>query len=401
MKKILLLLTIVFLSSCDNGVEKWEPEGPQKPPPTGETGIKYDERAKEIYDNIQTHYKVAGSGLYKENYPTQSGEPFYSYLWSYDATISGIALLTELGYNVAYEEAVSNFDKYWRNGAAGNNIGGFGSSTNGTSGGGTRFYDDNSIVGISLVEAYHITGNSTFLERAKQIVEFLKSGEDNILGGAIWWNESQKNQDGVADSNKPTCSNGYATQFLLKYYEVCSASEKADVLAFAKRLYDWLKENLRDVDYCYWNDLNNKGGINKTKWTYNTGVMVQNGICLFRITGEQSYLNEAILSAQGAFDYFVKTRNGVTLSYPDNDPWFNTKLLRAYIDLAPYYSEADRYIQAYTKFINHGYDNARTNNGFFYEDWTGAYPKRYYSLLMQAAVVESYAAIAKYENSKQ
>ena len=399
MKKLLsylLSLVVILLVSCSDDTEKWKPDGPQKPPVTPGDEVNYKERAKEIFDKIQVHYRVAANGLYKENYPQQPGDQSYSYLWPYDGVVSGAALLTELGYSVNFEAMTLNFNLYWREGAAGNNIPGFGSSTNGTTGGGTRFYDDNSIVGINLVDAYEITKNEIFLDRARQVVQFLKSGEDDKLGGALWWNEDQKDITGDANSNKPACSNGYATQFLLRYHSVCSASEKADVLAFAKRLYNWLKTNLKDTDHCYWNDKNNQGMINKTKWTYNTGVMIQNGICLYRITGENGYLNDAIASAQGAYDFFVKTRNGVTLAYPDHDPWFSTKLLRAYIDLAPLHAKADSYIEAYAKFINHGYDKARTDAGFFYEDWTGASPKRYYSLLMQAAVVESYAALALY-----
>lgn len=403
MKKILfffLSMAVILPISCGNGVEEWEPDGPQTPPVTPGKEVNYKERGKEIFDKVNQYYRVAGSDLYCENYPKQPGDQTYSYLWPYDGIVSGAALLTQLGYQVNYETMVLNFNKYWRQGAAGNNIPGFGSSTNGTTGGGTRFYDDNSIVGINLIDAYEITGNTAFLDRAREVVQFLKSGEDNTLGGALWWNEDQKNQTGVADSNKPACSNGYATQFLLRYHAVCSAAEKADVLAFAKRLYNWLSTNLKDTDHCYWNDKNNQGVVNKTKWTYNTGVMIQNGICLYRITGENAYLNDAIASAQGAYDFFVKTRNGVTLSYPDHDPWFSTKLLRAYIDLAPLYEKADSYIQAYAKFINHGYDKARTDAGFFYEDWTGASPKRYQLLLMQDAVIESYAALALYMNEK-
>jgi rhamnogalacturonyl hydrolase YesR len=296
---------------------------------------------------------------------------------------------------------VDNFEKYFREGANGNSIGGYGSSTNGTIGGGTRFYDDNAIVGISLVEAYEVTGEDRFKQRAKRIIPFLLSGEDDILGGGLWWNENQKNLPGVGDSNKPTCSNGYATLFLLKYYTICDEAEKADVLAFAKRQYEWLIANLKDPsDNCYWNDKNASGGINYTKWTYNTGVMVENGVHLFRLTGDQAYLNQAIASAQGAYDYFVKPRNGIALTYPDHDPWFNTKLLRAYIGLKPYYAQADGYIKTYLNFINNGYDKARTNEGFFYEDWTGAAAKRYQSLLMQAAVVESYGALSIYLNEK-
>jgi hypothetical protein len=320
-----------------------------------------------------------------------------SYLWPFVSVVSGAATLAEIGYQVDYAALADTYQKYYTTGAHGNNIAGYGSSTNGTTGGGTRFYDDNSIVGISLVESYNLTKEQRFLDRAAKIVTILKNGVDDKLGGAIWWNEDEKNIPGNANSNKPACANGYATLFLLDYYTICPADEKASVLAFAKSEYAWLKANLRDpADKCYWNDKNASGVVNTFKWTYNTGVMIQNGVRLYRITGDQAYLDDAIESAQGSFDYFVKTRNNQTLTYPTSDPWFNTKLLRGYIDLSPLYKTADTYVQAYLNFINHGYDKARTNDGFFYEDWTGGNPGRYYSLLMQAAVVESYGALSLY-----
>ncbi|MFW6328221.1 MAG: glycoside hydrolase family 76 protein, partial [Bacteroidota bacterium] len=134
--------------------------------------------------------------------------------------------------------------------------------------------------------------------------------------------------------------------------------------------------------------------INHTRWTYNSGVMIQVGIEMFEITGKQNYLDEAVSASQGAYDFFVKPRNGLAISYPDHDPWFNTKLLDAYIDVEPYFQAAKDYIDNYLNFINYGYENARTSEGFFYEDWTGESPKRYYSLLMQASVVESYGALS-------
>lgn len=392
-------LIIILFSACDDGSEPYIPKPPSKPPVVTDT-VKSDVRAKAMFDLITQHYKLS-NGLYKESHPTQSGDPSISYLWPYVSLVSGAATLAELNYDVNYAGMSDLYEKYYRTGANGNSIGGYGSSTNGFTGGGTRFYDDNAIVGISLMEAYHITKEPRFLERAARIVPFLESGFDNMLGGAIWWNEDEKNISGNANSNKPACANGYATLFLLEYYKACPETEKAAVLLFAKNLYKWLFENLRDpADKCYWNDLNTAGAVNKTKWTYNTGVMIQNGVRLYQITGEQRYLNEAIESAQGAYDFFVKTRNNIPFTYPDHDPWFNTKLLRGYIDLQPYYKNADNYIQAYYKFTNYGYDNARNSSGFFYEDWTGGSPKRYYILLMQAAVVESYGSLALYLKSK-
>lgn len=396
MRNLLILVAALFMLSCGDGSEAYNPKPPIVPPVVADS-VKCDVRGKEIFDLITKNYKLS-NGLYKENNPTQTGDPANSYLWSYVGILSGAATLTQIGYDVNYTLLVDNYEKYFRPGANGNNIGGYGSSTTGTTGGGTRFYDDNSIVGVSLMEAYNLTKEQRFLDRAAVIVTFLKSGVDNLLGGAMWWNEDEKNIANDGNSNKPTCANGYATLFLLEYYFDCPAAEKASILSFAKTEYAWLKTNLQDPgDKCYWNDMNSAGAVNTTKWAYNTGVMIQNGIRLYRITGDQTYLNDAIASAQGAYDYFVKSRNNIALTYPDNDPWFNTKLLRGYIDLEPLYSNADNYIQVYYNFINNGYKKARTADEFFYEDWTGANPKRYYWVLNQAAVVESYGALSLYK----
>ena len=319
-------------------------------------------------------------------------------MWPYDGLVSGAAALHALGYDVNYTDMVDRFDVYYRTSSGSVNVGGYGSSTNGTTGGGTRYYDDNSIVGIDLVEAYSLTNNQTYLTKAKQIVEFLKSGEDNTFGGGLWWNEDEKNIPGNENSNKPSCANGYAILFLLDYYSVCSQSEKAEVLAFAKRLYDWVVANLRDpADGCYWNDKQASGSIREVKWTYNTGAMISNGVRLYKITGEQTYLDSAIASSDGAYNYFVRPLNGLALAYPDHDPWFTTKLVRAFIDIEPYYKNAGNYIKTFINFLDYAYENARLSSGLFYEDWTGTDPKRAEQLLMQDAALESLGIIALYK----
>jgi len=393
-----LSVFIILLVSC--GGSDVEPYNP--PPNNGNgnnngTTVVFHKRAKEQFDIVNQFYRMTLSGnsyLYREELNGSA----YSFLWPFDAMISGIAALNRLGYSVNYEAMVDNYEKYYRASAGGVNVPGYGSSTDGTNGGGTRFYDDNSIVGIELVEAYRKTQQQKYLDRCAIVYAFLQSGLDNVMGEALWWNEEQRNQPGVGDSNKPTCSNGYATNFLLNYYAICPQAQKADVLAFAQKLYNWLKTNLQDPsDKTYWNDKNASGNINQTKWTYNSGVMALNGILLYRITGQQQYLDDAKATATGAYNFFVKPRNGLSLSYPDHDPWFNTKLLKAYIEIASYLPAAKGYIDTYISFINNGYDKARLTNGLFYEDWTGAQQGRYKDLLHQAAVIESYALIALYK----
>ncbi len=393
------ILPAFAIACAGSDIEEYKPvDKPQPPAPVEE--ISYSERALELFDVINLCYKVTSgptAGLYNENYPKGSSDMSASFLWPYDGLMSGVAALYKLGYtDIGYEEAVDRFECYWRDSGA-ENIGGYGSNTNGTSGGGDRFFDDNSIVGLDLVEAYKLTNDRKYLDRAKRIVPFLLSGEDDTLGGAMWWNESLKNVPGDGNSNKPSCSNGFGTLFLLEYHSVCPAAEKPEVLAFAKRLYSWLVTNLRDPeDNCFWNDRSATGEINKTKWTYNTGAMISNAVRLYGITGEQKYLDDAIASTIGSYSYFVRPNGGIPLAYPDHDPWFTVKLIKAYMDIEPYYPNAKNYIESFINFLNHAYKNARSSNGLFYENWTGNSKGRSEQLLMQAAALESLGIVALY-----
>ena len=212
----------------------------------------YAARGYEVFELVQEYYKTGN--LYRENFPVQSGDGTYSFLWPYNCLTTGAAFLTDLEYDVDYKTLIDGLSYYWMESNGQHQVAGYGSSTDGTAGRADRFYDDNSIVGISLLEAYERLNDEAYLNRAGQIVDFLKSGKDDIFGGGIWWNESLKNVAGNESSNKPACANGYAVQFLLKYYEVCPQERKEEVLAFAKELYEWIKTNLRDnTDNCYWN----------------------------------------------------------------------------------------------------------------------------------------------------
>lgn len=211
-------LALSLFCSCETGVEEWNPTGPQTPPPSQEV-VDYAARGYEVFELVQEYYKTGN--LYRENFPVQSGDGTYSFLWPYNCLTTGAAFLTDLEYDVDYKTLIDGLSYYWMESNGQHQVAGYGSSTDGTAGRADRFYDDNSIVGISLLEAYERLNDEAYLNRAGQIVDFLKSGKDDIFGGGIWWNESLKNVAGNESSNKPACANGYAVQFLLKYYEVC------------------------------------------------------------------------------------------------------------------------------------------------------------------------------------
>ncbi len=396
-----ILCSCAPTSCADSSKEGYTPGKKQGGDTPEKVSSIWHQRAHETYQAIERLYGVttgSTAGLYNENYPKGNSDLSASFLWPYDGLVSGAALLNKLGYEVDYQEKVDRFQSYYRSSAI-RNIGGYGSQTNGVNGGGDRFYDDNSIVGINLVEAYKQLQDKKYLDRCAQIVRFLSDGEDDTFGGGVWWCESNIDKPGDESSNKPACANGYAQWFLTSYYDICPENEKDGVLALAKRLYAWEYATLRDPeDNVYWNSKGADGIINKTKWTYNSGAMIASGYRLYKITGEKHYLDEAKATADGAYNYFVRSREGIPLSYPLNDPWFTIKLVRAYMELEPEHSACTRYIEVFISNLERAWKNGRMQNGLFYENWAGkANPDRDKSLLMQDAALESLGAVAVYK----
>lgn len=155
-KTILAILPALLFSCAGDDVEKYIPPTPIAPSEPGEE-VVYHKRAKEQFDLINQCYRInsgATEGLYNENYPKKDGDNSASFLWPYDGLVSGAAALHALGYDVNYADMVDRFEVYYRTPSG--TVGGYGSQTNGTTGSGTRFYDDNSIVGIELVEAFNL-----------------------------------------------------------------------------------------------------------------------------------------------------------------------------------------------------------------------------------------------------
>lgn len=66
--------------SCSKDVEEWNGNGGSKPKP--EIVIDWKSRAKETYLSIVRNYRIgtgAASGLFKENYPSSSGDGLASF----------------------------------------------------------------------------------------------------------------------------------------------------------------------------------------------------------------------------------------------------------------------------------------------------------------------------------
>ena len=168
--------------------------------------------------------------------------------------------------------------------------------------GNDRFYDDNDWLAIDFCDLYALTKNKKYLEKAQTLYNYIYSGWDDVLGGGIYWCEQKK-------TSKNTCSNAPAAVLCMKLYNL---TKDNTYLEQAKKTYDWTKNSLRDPeDFVYWDNVRLDGSVDKAKYTYNSGQMIQAGVLLYQQSGDKAYLKDAQETARGAYQRFTEVRKAV------------------------------------------------------------------------------------------
>lgn len=256
-----------------------------------------------------------------------------------------------------------------------------------------RYYDDNGLVGIDYIDAYRITRNVAYLEKAKEVLTFIMSGWSDDVGGGVSWLEGVRDQ-------KPACTNGKATVLCLKLYQ---ATGKKKYLEQGIRFYNWMMDTLEDDSLnIIANSLLTTTGLPQNHfYAYNTGTMIQSSVRLYTITGDEHYLGNARRLARGSYNFYVK-RTDSGLAYINDLPWFIVVLFRGYQELY----EVDNnpvYINAIIETAGHAWENARDHAGLVYNDWTGRRDesKTPKWLLDEACMAELYARIAQVKGENQ
>jgi len=224
--------------------------------------------------HIESAYFSASSGYYKEEFAKNDK----AFNWTLGILISAQNSLAKLDHaNIAkLKQTLEKGDTYWNSKGP---VAGF-DVLPGPHDGKDRYYDDNAWMVMSLVESYEITKDKRWLTRAEQALDFVLSGEDEKLGGGIYWKENQKR-------SKNTCSNGPAAAACLAVYH---HNLRKDLLQKAGALYQWTKKNLRDPkDGIYYDSINLSRKVEKTKWTYNSALMLRSARELYKETKIAEY----------------------------------------------------------------------------------------------------------------
>lgn len=328
-------------------------------------------KANSILNAIYKNYAAPNTNLLRENYPYDekytpdylAANPGtvkpneYAYLWPYSGTFSAAVVLFEATKDKQYkklldEKILPGLEKYLD---VKRKPAGYASYIN-TEKPSDRFYDDNIWLGIDFTDLYHLTNQKTYLDKAKLIWEFVWSGHDEKLGGGIYWCEQKK-------FSKNTCSNAPAAVFALKLFNI---TKDSFYFHTGKSLYNWTQLHLQDTaDVLYFDNISLTGKVDKKKYSYNSGQMMQAAVLLFHATRNQSYLKQAEAIAASAFHYFIVTTPQGIMRFKDQNAWFNAVMLRGFTALFEA-GGRNHYLPQIQNLLNY-YQQERDTNGLFYK----------------------------------
>jgi len=358
--------------------------------------------AQKTLDVIYDKYGNAKNKLLAEKYPFDENfkadylnntiqaeqQKKYAYLWPFSGSFSAVNALMELSKDKATYQKILDHKvlvglREYRDEQR--TPAGYASYIN-SAPASDRFYDDNIWLGIDFTDSYIQTKKADYLKHAKEIWTFVKSGEDNKLGGGIYWCEQKK-------ESKNTCSNAPAAVFALKLFE---ATKQKDYLLEGRRLYEWTKAGLQDPeDKLYWDNMHLDGKVNKAKYSYNSGQMLQAAALLYRLTKEKKYLDDAQQLAEACLGYFFEIRDGKDFPVLKNSNlWFHAVMMRGFISL--FEQDGNRkYVAVFAKNLDFAWHQMRDQDGLFDVDWTLQKANKSKWLLDQCAYVEMYGRLAK------
>lgn len=344
---------------------------------TGAQNNKFEKWGRETLEVIERDHSMDAPGAYYEDHRKRD----VSYTWGISMLLLAYSRAAEVDseYIPCLERLIEHQNKYW---VVSDGIGGYDHLPHPKQ---TveRYYDDNAWVAMALVEAYKVTGKDKYLQQAKKTIQFSLSGRDE--SGGIWWREDPK-------ETFNTCSVAPTAFACLSYYEV--TNEKY-YLKTAVDLMKWLDRNLKDDDSLYMDNITPSGRIERTKWTYNSGMPLQNYVKLYNLTGRKSYLEKAKKIAQAAEDYWYDPDTGAL----DCKAMFGWTLIEGWLELSkatgnPHWKNIAQNSMSFV------YNQVRGPQGRYPDDWdtpTDSEIKRW-KLLYPSGTARAYWVLAAADN---
>lgn len=268
----------------------------------------YAALAREVMADMRDHFWLAEKGLYAR---VRGGrEP--DFMWGCGVAFSALAggvRHDPAAWRATMGRFFEALDGYWDSKCP---IPGYEPAP--TAGNGNdKYYDDNAWMVLTFAEAYGLTGERRYLERARETLHFVLSGWDETLGGGIWWHERHK------DGSKNTCANAPAAVGCIMLARFAATpDERNERLRTALRIVEWTDRTLQAPDGLYHDNIRAETRrVNHAKLTYNAALMLRAKLGLHRASGDRKFLDQAVRTGKAA-DGLTHQGSGV---YRDEIKW--------------------------------------------------------------------------------
>lgn len=346
----------------------------------------YTEWCSATLQTIDRDFRISGTDSYYENQNRDCisfiwGNIFLLYTYNYLYMADAVKFQGDL------KKCIVNIDKYWTTGYKGKDGYATCPAPNGSVP--DRYYDENGWMSIGLSQAYGLTGDRSYLERAVKAYNFSMSGEDDILGGGIWFQESFSE----FQPQKNTVCSCVAMISAMQLYNLTGDGK---YLEDAVRLDKWTRANLLDrSDNLFWDaKMAGDGSVNRTKWSYNSGFMIRAWLLMYKATQDGSYLKQAMDTMAAAERRWYTAKNGILkdpgyFAFTIIDAWY------AFYDLTGDESYLEKAFTA-TAWVH---DRLTDENGRYPESWAMPVynPVTQYDLRYSTVVSYIFAEAAVYK----
>lgn len=303
MKKILFLASVLFCSLTFQGCGTDDDPQPDKPG-TEEPGGGGNEEPEEPEDKTDWQ-KVANSSSYslldfywnKEKnffnyYPAKPDTP--SEDWHYWPQAHAMDVLID-AYVRTGDEKWREYFSLWHEGVKQKSGGSYFNN----------FVDDMEWICLTMIRLFECTQETKYMETAQSLWDVIKLQWNNQGGGGIAWKQDQP-------WSKNACSNGPAGIIATRMYQL-NGKKKSD-LDWAQKIYNWQSEHLLNLQTgAVYDNLNANTGEVQTNWlfTYNQGTYMGMAHELYKITGEDYYLDYACKAANYCILNLIDRENNI------------------------------------------------------------------------------------------
>lgn len=165
-----------------------------------------------------------------------------------------------------------------------------------------NYYDDEGWWTLSWIRAFDLTGDTRYLNMAKTIFADLTNGWDSTCRGGLWWSKSKTYKNAIPNEL-------FLLAAIRLHERTPGDAGPGSYYFWATNEWQWFDSSGMINSSFLVNDGLNSSCVNngQTTWTYNQGVILGGLTELYKVTGNQFYLNEATSIATAAMNTLVNS----------------------------------------------------------------------------------------------